>query len=336
MQDDRHGDLGALLRSWRDRLSPLDVGLPAGDSRRAAGLRREELAALAGLSVDYVVRLEQGRARRPSAQVAAALARALQLNDAERDHLFVVSGLLPPSPREVPSHIPPGVQRLVARLGETPVAVFTAAWDLISWSPLWAALLGEPVRPATGRPNLVRSMFTGEALHRDADETGMGTGIGAGTGTAAVAATSPAAGTSTATGTGTGTGTGTATGTGESRIVSRSGSLDAFGASLVADLRRVQGRYPDDRRVNALVAELRSASERFRDLWESGAVGEHQSERKVVRSPLVGDLELDCDVFSVAGTDLRIVAYTAATGSEAAAKLDFLRVSAVKAAFPTV
>jgi transcriptional regulator with XRE-family HTH domain len=281
MQDSQSG-LGGLLRAWRDRLSPLDVGLYAGDARRAAGLRREELAALAGLSVDYVVRLEQGRATRPSAQVAASLARALQLSDAERDHLFVVAGLLPPSPLEVPSHIPPGVQRLVARLGETPVAVFTAAWDLISWSPLWAALLGEPLNPAAGRPNLIRSLFTDEPLHG-----------------------------------------------GEGWIVSRSGSVDAFGASLVADLRRVHGRYPSDRSVNGLIDELLIESDTFRALWESGAVGEHQSERKVMRTDVVGDIELDCDVFTVAGTDLRIVAYTAATGSDAAAKLDFLRVSAV-------
>ena len=282
---DSHGDLGALLRSWRDRLAPVDVGLPAGDSRRAPGLRREELASLAGLSVEYVVRLEQGRARRPSQQVAAALARALQLSDAERDHLFVVAGLLPPLPGEVPAHIPPGVQRLVARLGEIPLAVFTASWDLLTWSPLWAALLGEPVRSGTGRPNLLRSHFAGTGL-----------------------------------------------GDAESCIVRRSGSLDAFEASLVADLRRVQGRYPGDRGVRALVAELLASSPRFRELWENGAVGEHQSERKVVRSDVVGDVELDCDVFSVAGTDLRIVAYSAASGSEAAEKLDFLRVSAVAAA----
>jgi transcriptional regulator with XRE-family HTH domain len=282
---DSHGDLGALLRSWRDRLSPVDVGFPAGDSRRAPGLRREELASLAGLSVDYVVRLEQGRALRPSQQVAAALARALQLSDAERDHLFVVAGLLPPSPGEVPAHIPPGVQRLVARLGEIPLAVFTASWDLVTWSPLWAALFGEPVRSGTGRPNLLRSHFTGTGL-----------------------------------------------GDGQRWIVSRSGSIDVFEASLVADLRRVHGRYPGDRRVRALVEELLAASERFRELWESGIVGEHQSERKVVHSDVVGDVALDCDVFSVAGTDLRIVAYTAATGSEAAEKLDFLRVSAVAAA----
>lgn len=279
---DPHGDLGALLRTWRDRLSPADVGLRTGDSRRAAGLRREELAALAGLSVDYVVRLEQGRARRPSDQVAAALARALQLRDAERDHLFVVAGLLPPSPGEVPAHIPPGVARLVARLGEIPLAVFTASWDLLTWSPLWSALLGEPVRPATGRPNLLRAHFAGTGL--DARET---------------------------------------------RLVSSSGGPDAFEASLVADLRRVRGRYPGDRGVRALVEELLASSDRFRDLWESGAVGEQQSELKVLRTDLVGDVELDCDVFTVAGTDLRIVAYTAASGSAAAAKLEVLRAAAV-------
>ena len=277
------GDLGALIRSWRDRLSPLDVGLPGG-TRRAAGLRREELAALAGVSVDYLVRLEQGRAQHPSAQVAASLARALQLSDMERDHLFVVAGLLPPTPGRVPDHIPPGVQRLVARLGEIPVAVFTASWDLLSWSPLWAALIGEPVQPPTGRPNLVRAQFTGEEL-----------------------------------------------GAGGMTIAQRSGSIGAFRASLVADLRRAYGRYPDDAAVRALVEELVSRSEPFRELWESGAVGEHQSETKVVCNPIVGDVELDCDVFTVAGTDLRIVAYTAATGSDAADKLDFLRVSAVSA-----
>jgi transcriptional regulator with XRE-family HTH domain len=280
---DAHGELGALLRAWRDRLSPLDVGYPAGDSRRAAGLRREELAALAGLSVDYIVRLEQGRARRPSEQVASSLARALQLTDAERDHLFVVAGLLPPSPHEVPAHIPPGVQRLVARMGEIPIAVFTASWDLLSWSPLWVALLGEPVRPASGRPNLLRAHFGNLAL-----------GDGG-------------------------------------RIVSRSGSVDAFGASLVADLRRVAGRYPDDRAVRALIDELLATSEPFTALWNSGIVGEHQSESKTVSNALVGDIELECDVFSVAGTDLRIVAYTAPAASESAAKLDFLRVTAVAA-----
>lgn len=281
---DSQGDLGALLHAWRDRLSPLDVGYPADPSRRTAGLRREELASLAGLSVDYIVRLEQGRAKRPSSQVAASLARALQLTDEERDHLFVVAGLLPPSPREVSAHIPPGVQRLIARLGETPLAVFTASWDLVTWSPLWAALLGEPVRPASGRSNLLRSLFNGEDLFD-----------------------------------------------GGGRVVYQSGGVDAFEVSLVADLRRVRGKYPDDGSVRELVEELLVSSERFREVWESGAVGEHQSERKLVRSDVVGEIEVDCDVLSVAGSDLRIIAYTAPAGSDAAGKLDFLRVSAVAA-----
>jgi hypothetical protein len=101
----------------------------------------------------------------------------------------------------------------------------------------------------------------------------------------------------------------------------------ALGASVVAALRRVRGRYPNDRGVAALVEELLAASNQFRELWDTGAVGEHQSERKVVRTEIVGELELDCDVFNVAGTDLHIVAYTAAEGSEAAEKLDFLRVT---------
>ncbi|MET8161876.1 helix-turn-helix domain-containing protein [Sphaerisporangium sp. NPDC005289] len=83
-------DLGAALRHWRDRLPPGEVGLPSGGVRRAPGLRREELAQLAGLSVDYVVRLERGRATSPSAQVLTALSRALRLSVSERDHLYLL------------------------------------------------------------------------------------------------------------------------------------------------------------------------------------------------------------------------------------------------------
>jgi DNA-binding XRE family transcriptional regulator len=90
-------ELGATLRAWRDRLSPAAAGLPRGRLRQSPGLRREELAELAGISVDYVVRLEQGRSTTPSARVAAALARALQLTSAERDHLYRRCWLKAPS-----------------------------------------------------------------------------------------------------------------------------------------------------------------------------------------------------------------------------------------------
>src|SRR5438477_495469 len=107
--------LGPTLRVWRDRLTPAAVGLPRGRTRRAKGLRREELAELAGISVDYVVRLEQGRHTTPSVQVVASLARALQLTEAERDHLHRLAGLVPPTDGEISDHIPPGLSRVLNR-----------------------------------------------------------------------------------------------------------------------------------------------------------------------------------------------------------------------------
>ena len=136
--------LGATIRAWRDRLPPSAAALPVGRARRTSGLRREELAALAGVSVDYVVRLEQGRATTPSAQVVAALARALQLTTAERDHLFSLARLVPPAPGTIPDHMSPGVQRVLGRLGDVAVAVFSADWQMIWWNHSWAALLGDP------------------------------------------------------------------------------------------------------------------------------------------------------------------------------------------------
>ncbi|MHA3702375.1 helix-turn-helix domain-containing protein [Jatrophihabitans sp. YIM 134969] len=151
--------LGSTLRAWRDRLTPAAAGLPSGHARRAAGLRREELADLAGLSVDYVVRLEQGRATTPSAQVAAALARALRLTDEERDHLYRLAQLAPPTDGRVSDHIPPGVHRMLSRLGDAAVAVFAADWQLIWTNRLWTALLGDPTVFAPHRRNFARDVF---------------------------------------------------------------------------------------------------------------------------------------------------------------------------------
>jgi transcriptional regulator with XRE-family HTH domain len=138
------GELGRTLHAWRDRVAPSDVGLPGGGKRRAPGLRREELAHLAGLSVDYIVRLEQGRSDSPSAQVLTALARALRLSDAERNHLFVLAGEVEPSPGRVSAYIPPGVQRIVDQLEGAPLCVTDAAWTMITWNPMFAALIGDP------------------------------------------------------------------------------------------------------------------------------------------------------------------------------------------------
>lgn len=151
--------LGTTLRAWRDRLSPETVGLPVGKTRRSPGLRREELAELAGLSVDYLVRLEQGRAVSPSEQIIVSLARALQLSQDERDHLHRLAGFGPTQDRRIVDDIPPSMRRLLTLLDSTPVAVFAADWQLVWWNPRWAALFGDPTRIDSEERNLVRLRF---------------------------------------------------------------------------------------------------------------------------------------------------------------------------------
>lgn len=138
-----HWEFGRAVRRWRDRVAPDAVGLPPGGRRRAVGLRREELAALAGISPDYLTRLEQGRATSPSAQVVEALARALRLSDGEREALFSLAGHAPPSGDVVPTRIVPSVQRLLDRLAGTPVAVWDAAGTLVVANRPYDALMGE-------------------------------------------------------------------------------------------------------------------------------------------------------------------------------------------------
>ena len=136
-------EFGQAIRRWRDRLAPETVGVRVGDRRRAAGLRREELAGLASISVDYLTRLEQGRATSPSSQVVEALARSLRLSDAERELLFRLAGLAAPGRDLVATRITPSVQRLLDRLAHTPVAVYDAAWNLIVANQPYDALMGE-------------------------------------------------------------------------------------------------------------------------------------------------------------------------------------------------
>ena len=169
----QHTELGAALRAWRDRLAPADAGLPDHGARRAPGLRREELALLAGMSADYVTRLEQGRASAPSVQVLTALARALRLSDAEREHLFVLAGQPLPGPGIMPTHLTPGLQRLLDQLSGTPVSVYDASWMLLAWNPLWAALVGDPAGSRGRDRNVLWRHFTGgsgRVIHTPEDE----------------------------------------------------------------------------------------------------------------------------------------------------------------------
>ncbi|WP_167002817.1 helix-turn-helix transcriptional regulator [Mumia sp. ZJ430] len=158
---DRH-ELGRLLVRARRRVSPADVGMPAGPRRRVAGLRREEVAILAGVSVDYVTRIEQGRGAHPSPSVLASLARALRMSDDERREMFDLAGA--PSPRDghVPMLVRASILRLLERLEDQPAVVLSAKGDVLAWNPLAAALLGDfSVQPLTQR-NIVRQRFSGE------------------------------------------------------------------------------------------------------------------------------------------------------------------------------
>jgi transcriptional regulator with XRE-family HTH domain len=119
---DRPG-LAEFLRRRREELSPADVGLPETSRRRTPGLRREEVAVLAGISSDFYARLEQARGSDPSEPVVAALARALRCTPDEKDHLFRLAGA-PIPPRQVGRHIDPGLLQLAAHLDDLPTCVY--------------------------------------------------------------------------------------------------------------------------------------------------------------------------------------------------------------------
>ena len=164
MIDSDATELGGYLRSRREAVSPADVGLPVGSRRRTPGLRRAELATLAGISVDYLIRLEQGRDRHPSAQVLAALADALRLGEDERDLLrrfSIHSQGAELCPRAVPPArtVRPTVRALLERLEPSPAFVVNRLTDLLAWTEGFA-VVAEPIglldRP---RPNLLRFTF---------------------------------------------------------------------------------------------------------------------------------------------------------------------------------
>jgi transcriptional regulator with XRE-family HTH domain len=138
-----HSTLGEALQAWRARITPDIVGIPSGARRRVTGLRREEVANLAGISVEYLVRLEQGRAINASLDTLGALARALRLSPLERNMLFDIARSTTARLGTVPSNLPPEVQRMVNRLSDTPVGIFSSIWTIIYWNDLWAALQGE-------------------------------------------------------------------------------------------------------------------------------------------------------------------------------------------------
>jgi transcriptional regulator with XRE-family HTH domain len=134
-------ELAAFLRTRRERLSPADVGLPERRRRRTPGLRREEVAELAAVSVDYVVRLEQDRGLRPSAEVLDALAGALRLTDDERAYLFDLAQQRPPRRRPLAGEPHPSLIRLVQDLSPLPCMLVDHRFDVLAWNPEIAELM---------------------------------------------------------------------------------------------------------------------------------------------------------------------------------------------------
>src|SRR5947209_6311811 len=145
--------LAGFLRHRREELRPEDVGLPAGARRRTAGLRREEVAALAAMSTDYYTRLEQQRGPQPSEQMLASLARALRLTGDERDYLFRIAGHNAPHSVSVATHVAPALLRVLDRLSDTPALIISNLGESLVQNRMADALFGD----RSGYTGLARS-----------------------------------------------------------------------------------------------------------------------------------------------------------------------------------
>ncbi|MFF9047489.1 helix-turn-helix transcriptional regulator [Streptomyces parvulus] len=156
----KYTELGAFLRSRRERIRPADVGLPSGPRRRVPGLRREEVAQLAGASVDYYNELERGAGSQPSEQMIAALARALRLSADERDYLYRLADRPVPVQGGAASHVHPGMLDLLGRMTSTPAQVITDLHVTLVQNPLAVALLGDQSGLRGPRASFVHRWFT--------------------------------------------------------------------------------------------------------------------------------------------------------------------------------
>ncbi|MFI2365498.1 helix-turn-helix transcriptional regulator [Promicromonospora sp. NPDC019610] len=162
-------ELGDFLRSRRERTTPQDLGLEPGPRRKVAGLRREELALLAGLSTDYYQRLEQGRNVRPSDAVLDAIADALALDEIERRHMLMLARATRQPEvgvRRRPDRVPTSTARLLPLMG-VPALVLGRHLDVLAWNDLAAELLGDPADYTPERRNFLMALFDddGSRLH---------------------------------------------------------------------------------------------------------------------------------------------------------------------------
>ena len=162
----RRRELGAFLRSRRERLTPDDVGLPAGGRRRTPGLRREEVASLAGVGMTWYTWLEQGRDINASDQVLDAIARTLLLDPHERTHLFTLAGLAAPGPVADLKCVSPEVRAALEQLNPYPAFVTNARFDLLAYNHGYLALVGDVDALPLEERNSVWVVFTKQMTAR--------------------------------------------------------------------------------------------------------------------------------------------------------------------------
>ncbi|WP_191293018.1 helix-turn-helix transcriptional regulator [Kitasatospora herbaricolor] len=267
-------ELADFLRRSRDRVRPQDAGLPAGPRRRIPGLRREEVAQLAGMSADYYIRLEQARGPQPSPQMLAALARALRLSTDERDHLHLLAGHRPPAGRVAGDHVAPGLLHLLDQLPGTPAQVLGELGDVLAQNATARALLGGVCTVSEHGRNVVWRWFA-----------------------------DPAA-----------------------RAAYPAEEHEHYSRVHVADLRAAVGRRAGDPAATRLVERLRGASEEFAGLWELHEVAVRRHSRMRVLHPVIGPVDLDCQILLAPEGDQRLVLLTPPPGSDTADRLALLRV----------
>ena len=269
-------ELADFLRSRRERLRPADVGLAAGQRRRTPGLRREEVAQLASISVDYYTRLEQARGPQPSRAVLTALARALRLSDDEWAHLFhLVGEHITPAGR-LSAEVRPGILHLLDRMDDTPALVIDAKYQVLAWNQLAAALITDFSGLPPRERNLIRRRFLPAygppSCRFDSTETLQ------------------------------------------------------FGREVVADLRAAAARYPTDPEIQALVEDCLAGSPEFTALWAEHEVAIQHTLCKKVLHPVVGELDLLCEMLLIPDADQRVLIYTAEPGSRSHQALQLLKV----------
>jgi transcriptional regulator with XRE-family HTH domain len=159
MTTTRRDELAMFLRNRRERLTPGAVGLPPGLRRRTPGLRREEVAQLAGVGVTWYTWLEQGRSINASVQVLDAIARTLRLDTAEREHLYRLADV-PTVPEEVTNLLPPEVQQVLDAMVPLPAVVYNGRFDALAWNATYHALFPGVTTSPPGARNVLWKMFT--------------------------------------------------------------------------------------------------------------------------------------------------------------------------------